>query len=532
MVRKWIAGKTEPNEAFWSRWYFAGGTWRPSTGGREVVSTVRRIGTGTEEAPELWSLRFEHPCQEHPGVRTWRTDVGLQHMVDGHQRIAIAVTHRLHEGFIGDYPETPTPSAPVLIHELVGSPTWSAFAGSEVLTSRPEVLQPGDGKLWAGRLQDRMRTCPLVLVTKTRDTSETMVDSRRLARRLAGTAVVVEVGDPCLDSELEWTVPRHLRCFNGGVRVYLPAVNFKSDPDGARHRMFVPRRIDELGSDVVESMIARGLATRISHEMRVAVTCVEDVAALERDARLTEIRKQSSSAGTDTWVRLLEEDNSELTRKLKESEDEAECLTNALAEAEANEDDAREQVAAARHEERRLREEANRARTTIRALEDARVALRSLQKLPGTIWDALRIACSLYPTRLAWTERAEGSAKDAGENVSDVKVVWNCLMLVATELHDLHFLSESGSPNLCEAFRQSTGFELALTETKATKANKTLMALRSDSYKGKAIDITPHIKVTEGGRYLRLHYFPCPENRLIVVGHCGVHLDTAGTRRR
>jgi hypothetical protein len=58
------------------------------------------------------------------------------------------------------------------------------------------------------------------------------------------------------------------------------------------------------------------------------------------------------------------------------------------------------------------------------------------------------------------------------------------------------------------------------------------MALRQDTWKGQEIDITPHVKAEKRGKFFRVYYFTDQSQKVIVVGSCGDHLDTSGTRRR
>ena len=101
---------------------------------------------------------------------------------------------------------------------------------------------------------------------------------------------------------------------------------------------------------------------------------------------------------------------------------------------------------------------------------------------------------------------------------------------MALQLHRLHF--DTQSADIERDFRDATGLELALSEGKLTKQMKQAKRERKRTYRGAEIDITPHVKVDgrPSGR-LRIHYHADHENRVIVVGHCGDHLTTAGTQK-
>ena len=73
---------------------------------------------------------------------------------------------------------------------------------------------------------------------------------------------------------------------------------------------------------------------------------------------------------------------------------------------------------------------------------------------------------------------------------------------------------------------------MALSEGKLTKANSKLMQSRFQDYDGEKIDITPHIKMQTANKHLRIQFYIHKKRRVVVVGHSGDHLDTAGTAKR
>lgn len=53
------------------------------------------------------------------------------------------------------------------------------------------------------------------------------------------------------------------------------------------------------------------------------------------------------------------------------------------------------------------------------------------------------------------------------------------------------------------------------------------------NYHGQTVSIAPHIKGHSGNPKdnIRLHYYADAERRLIVIGHCGAHLETADSSK-
>jgi hypothetical protein len=83
---------------------------------------------------------------------------------------------------------------------------------------------------------------------------------------------------------------------------------------------------------------------------------------------------------------------------------------------------------------------------------------------------------------------------------------------------------------IVQQFKAKTGYDLAPFEAETTKHNKKLAALRQDTFENQTIDITAHVKHRNAKpNLLRVHFFPHPKKKLLIVGHCGDHLETIKT---
>ena len=109
-------------------------------------------------------------------------------------------------------------------------------------------------------------------------------------------------------------------------------------------------------------------------------------------------------------------------------------------------------------------------------------------------------------------------------------VAWECLYAVATVLPRLAF--EEFSKDLPSLFRSQTGFELSLTEGKMTKKDSALMSLREITFDDRQWNMSPHIKYgTRSPKCLRVHFALDDDAQRVIIGYCGDHIKTAGTRR-
>lgn len=85
---------------------------------------------------------------------------------------------------------------------------------------------------------------------------------------------------------------------------------------------------------------------------------------------------------------------------------------------------------------------------------------------------------------------------------------------------------------VADEFQRRTGYELTFSESSATRARADLMKMRERSYGGRTVDISAHIKGRSQKNTFRLHFYIDRENELIVIGHAGCHMKTAGSHRR
>lgn len=525
LVRSWISARFTSDQAFTAlggKWFFVGGEWRPPKQSRAIVRTERCTGQGNDLAPQWWAIRLEHPDSEI-GVRQWRTDIGITVKEDNRFVFSLSVIHWLLPGYIGEEPPDPVPTAPRIVSDVLKHKSWEAHSGSEKLETIPLLLRDGDGKVLVPHLENTQRACPLVLVAKDFATGEALVDPRRLARLLAGAAVVWESESSWVDKELEQLLGRAFSCWNGMVRAYQSRVNLKSPSDARRHRYFDKGDIETLGVPKVEELLVRGVVRRSKSIGFSGITTIEDVQSKQAQTRFAEELKRAAR-GSQEWTALLEQEVERLTSSVKERDAEIALLQEYGEDA----DELREEVARLRYEHTQAVNRAQEAESVRSALVAQASLLSKLDHLPASMTEVLELIAKIYPDRIVFTDKAFESAKNA--TLKNLNVAWKCLRTMSTVLYDLHFQQTLPFRDVAQRFRDSTGFELAIGESETTKKHRKLGAMRRDVYKGEEIDVSPHVKHgTSPGNVLRVHYYVHLKDKMLVVGHCGDHLDTIRT---
>lgn len=152
-----------------------------------------------------------------------------------------------------------------------------------------------------------------------------------------------------------------------------------------------------------------------------------------------------------------------------------------------------------------------------------------LQSIPRDLTDLLKLARSIWPERIVVLPEAMDSAKSYDGNLAEE---WDIVRSTATALYGLLFEDDGCEGQVADEFQRRTGYELTFSESSATRARADLMKMRERSYGGRTVDISAHIKGRSQKSTFRLHFYIDRENELIVIGHAGCHMKTAGSHRR
>ena len=175
---------------------------------------------------------------------------------------------------------------------------------------------------------------------------------------------------------------------------------------------------------------------------------------------------------------------------------------------------------------KQLEDELSAQRARADALQ-ARAQLMEAMDIPQTPLEALQLAERAFADRIIVLPRARKSAEEFVKG--DPGEVWAVLRSIAVTLYSLLFCERERG--LANAFRDRTGYELALRDAKGANRNAAQKAERMVEYEGGMRDATMHIKGrgTKRGESLRVHFFVDYEKGKVVIVHCGEHLTTDRT---
>lgn len=480
------------------------------------------------QRPHTWALSYEWG-EGRDNPRRWQLAVGLARHEAGWD-LSLAVRHGLPVTYLGPPPPAPPFAVPTLVLDILRDERWVVpGVGDFVLGERQHRLPLGRGHLLRAALDDPLRRYPIVYVSRP-PRGVPLVEAGSLARALAGSAIVLVAESPDLDTELDWLLPAAFKCVGGALRVYLPGVRLDDDADAVHHRYLDPAALATMNGEVGPTLAA-AITRWAEGAFRGWLTSPADVHERAREARLADLRARELAdvEGLREYVGLLEEENRHLHERVDSLGAQFDQIRDEIAEVE--ELKARLQTVSAERE--RLRQtQLTHAMADEQAIQQQAV-IASLRALPETLPAILDLISRLFPARVRVTPRAVKSAEDAAiERARDGRLGWPLLHALATTLYDLVFADPPVS-DIETAFQQQTGIEVAFTETKQTNRNDRMMALRRDvDDRGQPIDITPHLKLgSRPPRQLRVHFAIDRERRLLIIGHCGDHLETFGTQR-
>jgi hypothetical protein len=446
-------------------------------------------------------------------------------------RFSISTSYWIVPGYIGQEPSSPVPTAPSVLASIFRKKQWTCTSGTEILYQTPTILRNGDGRVLLERLEAAGRQCPIVLISCSGDGGKPVLDATALAKALAGSARVYVAESPDVWEEWEYFLPKGFRCQNGMVRIYQPGVRFDSERDSKRHRYFSEEQIQELSEAAIREMIVRGIARRSNATGYLDVTSLEDVETRRREIRLREFKHAEDDRSKIEWIELLEKENQGLQSKLREISEQLQTSVDRAEDLEDQNMDLSKEISKLNYLVQDLSQRHAAAAESVR-LSDSRIkAMNNLKRLPTTVRQAAEVIQALFPERIVFTAKGLASAEDRSEAV--LGLAWECLWAVATSLHSMFFAEDKQGVDLERRFKDLSGFDLAMSEGKSTKKDKKFMNLRRDIYNGESIDIVPHVKVgNREPRLLRVHFHLDHDRKLIVIGHCGGHLDNFSTRNQ
>lgn len=453
--------------------------------------------------------------------RRWHTRIGLAPAGDGGCILNVQVSHYAVNGFFG-YQRSPLPSVPRVVRDILADGGLDVRIGTSRVSAEEIYLDAdtlrGD---FMPSLTDRARCLSIVLMTTDDDGKTPVWDATELASKLVGmaTVYVIDMRDGSLVQAFRDLLPDRTpagryRIGRSAVMVYRPGIDLSTEESLSACTLFTRHRIERYaagGRDGFINVLMQGLGRGI-------------------DARPGDV----AGIGDVLWLRSRAESErqGERIERLRSDAEAWEEITTdqerSYSDATAKVDELTRTVQRLEGEKRALERKAAQCAAPSEDDGAARVA-ECLQAIPRDLTDLLKLARSIWPNRIVVLPEAMDSAKSYDGNLAEE---WDIVRGAATALYGLLFEDDGCEGQVADEFQCRTGYELTFSESSATRARVDLMKMRERSYCGRTVDISAHIKGRSQKNSFRLHFYIDRENELIVIGHAGCHMKTAGSQRR
>lgn len=490
-------------------------------------------------------LRMVHRDAHEPSV-LWHTVVRITEGNDG-ARVAHGVARSApRQTVLG-----PLVAAPSIVRNLL---EWNGpnLLPRDVIDSSCTHVEEADVEGFVDYvLLNSTRELPFLILTPSISTAEFLVDGEHVARRLAAMVRVARLVTPDAARKLTNHLSargfdRKFGVFDGGARIYGAPLSAEHSP--YRHYLWIGSRIAAVDAAERDGWLASDVAAQILRQT-VPPTFFQSIEHHDRDerrraaaavlsksvppppaptpseppeyvalrARQKELEAALASAGRDYADLAHEYESLEASYKRKDEE----CVE-------------KEQV----HEE--LRDELEGKRLLIANLQDRldvaklkpgamglddelRTALLAALHGRPTPEQSLLVVKALYPDRVIVHPKAINSAKQSEGFKHPDKVFHLLMCLVGPYWEALN--SGKGDTQA----RVVLGSNYSPKESKTTMENKRAAELRTVVHNGRELVLWAHLKIgvkqDSDAETFRAHFEWLADERRILIGHCGPHLD-------
>lgn len=537
------------------------------------LTTRAFAGSGSEFSPQYWAMEYVEQDKCH-WYRRWCTEVGVTATGGGSYVANVKVAFVDDPTYLVAIPGVPSRNTPRFIGDMLDIENCETTSGGIPLLSEPISLTENNFDQFIERLVTPDRQIPILAIAKTWEeggAGRYLVDPDELAKKIRGSAVVymIDKSNYALRKRIFNTFVENEPSYkygiaNGSMRVFFPGVNLDDEVGSRRHHFYTAAKLSERDVSAISNDIC-GAITRMyrrypneaidlssikaQEEASHREALSKRVKALERKAKENEkpvfdINGFHTEQELKDYIALLEKENDDLLgmeETYREYIDFLESDSSCDGDFSAQNDEIQnlksdiEQINSdLRARDYRIGELANEKRLLEQQCDAYRcqaMVLQELTEFPSDAIGSLRLAEQAFGTRLVFLPEAVSSAEDfRSGRASDV---FNVLRTMAQDLWPLYFEESEAKGSLEDRYQSKSGYELSFRESSMTNKDSDLRKKRLRMYNGNEIDVSPHVKGKCGNRdkRLRVHFYVDRANRKLVIGYCGSHMETAGTRK-
>lgn len=492
------------------------------TAGRDTAIGSLRVQAWRVEDPLLYAVRVTHPDSRVKG-RQWTTEIGISRESPTSSTVcSILVSTSEISPMVS---EIPSVTRPILVDFLarrgVLSPSTPGLRLRTVDNARLEGV--------FHELHDRARRHAIILVAPD-TTGEYLVHGERLQSLTIGLADVILIEQEVPHAALAAALGEAYAPYRGALLIVFPVSDRSISSDPA-YRRILGRELEELqrAGAGPEQAVLNILAHRSNLPLSWRHVSPDTVRSAATRNELQRRQHQISTKGQlQEYVDLLERVNEEegaIIKQLKHDVEQQTMETLLAVE------DAR----VANDELRQMRYELDGMKAALVASGGSQVpagtaGLTSVQRdavisMTGEhpeLHDALQVAVLLHPGAVIVLPSAWKSA----EGAHAFRHVAKAFDLLCRLFGDYRDALANGTPD-SEA-RKLFGSSWSAKESETVEKNKTARRLRTFTYNGNDVEMMTHLKIgvkDSATETFRAHFKWDASAGVIVLGHCGAHLD-------
>lgn len=493
---------------------------------REDITAVDLVGEGERRPKDgsrvewlsashdhaaWYAVRYTHPDRKTEG-RTWLTEIGIYRAAD---RLLCSVLLRTEERSALVDPHVQT-TRPKLVADIVER----CRVSSDTCGGTARSLRLEDAEAFLYEVNNPGRRHPIVQVSPTLEGKYLMLPDRA-ATQLAGIATVAVIAPDVDTYALEEVVSPRFSCYHGAVNVIWPRV-------GSADTAFVP--FQRIMAHEIEAVRARGvfpehhLLAMLCHRLNETYArdhiTPEMVRSVKHRGALDEARKTATTPDPEfaELARVVDEDQrrdiDSLRAQLKDRDAKIDELEGRLSDTANTIESLKGSLAASGTRGPGL--------PTSVLSEETRSALYRAMSKDAKLLDSLRTIALLFPERVIVLDSAWKSARHA-DAFNNPRKAFELLHTLCSQYWDALVSGKSDA----EA-RAVLGTALSARESETVEKNRKARSLRTFTYKGKPIEMMMHLKIgvkDSTAETFRAHFEWDADDRRIVIGHCGKHLD-------
>lgn len=483
------------------------------TDGASLSSLATVDDHGHPIFPYHFNARLAHGQPGVPG-RRWVTEIGLKQAAPD-QEIFCSVLLRTDE-ISAKVTDPIQVTRPRIVENIIGR------CGPSRHTPGLSIIQltEENAKAFEYEIERIDRHHPIVEISCDREGSFP-VAPERLRSVLVGLAQVIEIPKHVDTYRLEHILGRRYSAYGGAINIISP---YRMTESGGfcKTTLFTPDRLAELveAGVAIESEILAIVThhTNLPHSWRhISNEIVRE--AILRERLQKAVSAASGTVDTAVYEELLQEASDQLVAKDRE-------LENARSDIEAR--DANLDRISAENESLKYNLSSAQSKPINEASGDRlsthfAQAFRELLKGNPSLEQALFIIDALYSDRVAVLDTAYSSAKESDRGGFQHGAKALQILKSLAEEYWLDIVAGKGDQQAKGRFGRNV-FAAKESETISAEGRKR----RTFRYKDVDILMEKHLKLGVKDSYaetLRIHFEWLPSEKLIVIGHCGKHLN-------